>query len=108
MRVPTWLACGLEIYCNPLPAGRGTTGWRLNSGSQTEYAMNIVFHRQADLAAIYQALARTAIHSLKLDHMANRRAFEAPDHQPIRHLGTASGFQRDQSGTGESPLRNRH
>ena len=39
--------------------------------------MNIVVHRQADLAAIYEALARTAIHCLKLDHMANRRAFEA-------------------------------
>ena len=36
-----------------------------------EYATDIVFHRQADLTAIYEALALTATHSVKLDHMAN-------------------------------------
>ena len=35
-----------------------------------EYATDIVFRRQADLAAIYENLTRTAIHSVKPDHIA--------------------------------------
>ncbi len=37
---------------------------------QCEYATDIVFRRQADLAAIYDNLTRTAIHSVKPDHIA--------------------------------------
>jgi hypothetical protein len=37
---------------------------------QSEYATDIVFRRQADLAAIYEDLTRTAIHSVKPDHIA--------------------------------------
>ena len=37
---------------------------------QCEYATDIVFHRQADLAAIYENLTRTAIHSVKADNIA--------------------------------------
>ena len=37
---------------------------------QCEYATDIVFHRQADLARIYDNLARTAIHTVKPDHIA--------------------------------------
>lgn len=37
---------------------------------QCEYATDIVFHRQADLAAIYENLTRTAIHSVKPDNIA--------------------------------------
>jgi hypothetical protein len=35
-----------------------------------EYATDIVFRRQADLQAIYENLARTAIHTVKPDHIA--------------------------------------
>ncbi len=37
---------------------------------QSEYATDIVFRRQADLAAIYENLTRTAIHSVKPDNIA--------------------------------------
>jgi hypothetical protein len=37
---------------------------------QCEYATDIVFHRQADLAAIYDNLVRTAIHTVKPDNIA--------------------------------------
>ena len=37
---------------------------------QCEYATDIVFRRPADLAAIYENLTRTAIHSVKPDHIA--------------------------------------
>ena len=37
---------------------------------QCEYATDIVFRRQADLAAIYENLTRTAIHSVKPDNIA--------------------------------------
>lgn len=37
---------------------------------QSEYATDIVFRRQADLAAIYEPLTRTAIHSVKPDNIA--------------------------------------
>src|SRR5262252_657100 len=37
---------------------------------QCEYATDIVFRRQADLATIYENLTRTAIHSVKPDNIA--------------------------------------
>ena len=37
---------------------------------QCEYATDIVFHRQADLTAIYDNLVRTAIHTVKPDNIA--------------------------------------
>ncbi len=40
------------------------------SVDQCEYATDIVFHRQADLQAIYENLARTAIHTVKPDNIA--------------------------------------
>src|SRR5215216_1597928 len=40
------------------------------SVEQCEYATDIVFRRQADLAAIYGNLARTAIHTVKPDNIA--------------------------------------
>ena len=41
--------------------------WSVN---QCEYATDIVFQRQADLAAIYGNLTRTAIHTVKPDNIA--------------------------------------
>jgi hypothetical protein len=40
------------------------------SVDQCEYATDVVFRRQADLAAIYGALIQTAIHTVKPDHIA--------------------------------------
>src|SRR5437763_625161 len=40
------------------------------STDQCEYATDIVFRQQADLQAIYENLARTAIHTVKPDHIA--------------------------------------
>ena len=40
------------------------------SVDQCEYATDIVFRRQADLQAIYENLARTAIHTVKPDNIA--------------------------------------
>ena len=37
---------------------------------QVEYATDIVFHRQAELANLYAELSRTAIHSIKPDKVA--------------------------------------
>ena len=40
------------------------------SVDQCEYATDVVFRRQADLAAIYDTLTRTAIHTVKPDNIA--------------------------------------
>jgi hypothetical protein len=37
---------------------------------QAEYATDIVFHRQSDLAPIYETLIRTAIHAVKAAQVA--------------------------------------
>lgn len=37
---------------------------------QVEYATDIIFKRQSDLAGIYETLIRTAIHTVKPDHIA--------------------------------------
>jgi len=124
VRVPTWLPCRLQIYCNGhnwlaaqlrrrnidfelldnafvriadwSRAQQIVNGWeakrihaRLDgfarrycpifrtfgvqyhwSVDQCEYATDIVFRRQADLAAIYGNLTRTAIHAVKADNIA--------------------------------------
>jgi hypothetical protein len=40
------------------------------SADQCEYATDVVFHRQADVAAIYGNLTRTAIHTVKPNNIA--------------------------------------
>lgn len=37
---------------------------------QVEYALDIVFDRQSDLAPLYDALVRTAVHAIKAEHVA--------------------------------------
>jgi hypothetical protein len=37
---------------------------------QVEYATDIVFRRQSDLAPVYEAITRTAIHAVKAEHVA--------------------------------------
>src|SRR3989304_8242146 len=124
VRVPTWLPCRLQFYCNGHNwlalqlkrkgiayklvdnafseigdwerAQKISDGWearRLHwkldefarrfcpifkhfgvvyhwSIDQAEYATDVVFKRQADLAAIYDNLTRTAIHTVKPDNIA--------------------------------------
>lgn len=124
VRVPTWLPCRLQVYCNghnwlalqlkrkgiahklldnafteigdweraqkisdswqprrlhgtldqfarrfcPISKHFGRLyHWSLN---QAEYATDVVFKRQADLAAVYDNLTRTAIHTVKPDNIA--------------------------------------
>ena len=124
VRVPTWLPCRLQIYCNghnwlasklrrqgiayqlidnafveiadwkrAQQLANGMEMKRLHakldqfalsycpihrdfgvpyhwSVDQCEYATDVVFKRQADLAAIYGTLTRTAIHTVKPDNIA--------------------------------------
>jgi len=124
VRVPTWLPCRLQIYCNghnwlasklrrqdiayqlmdnafvavadwkrAQQLANGLEVKRLHSKldqfartycpvhrefgvpyhwsvDQCEYATDVVFKRQADLAAIYDTLTRTAIHTVKPDNIA--------------------------------------
>ena len=124
VRVPTWLPCRLQVYCNGhswlalqlsakgIPyklvdnafnevgdwerAQKISDSWKARplhlkldefarrfcpihkhfglayhwSINQVEYATDIVFKRQADLAAIYDNLTRTAIHAVKADNIA--------------------------------------
>jgi hypothetical protein len=124
VRVPTWLPCRLQVYCNGhnwlaiqlkrkgiahklVDNGFTQVGdweraqqisdgwearrlhWKLDafarrfcpifkhfglvyhwSIDQAEYATDVVFKRQSDLAAIYDNLTRTAIHTVKPDNIA--------------------------------------
>ena len=54
-------------YCPILKHIEQTYHWSLD---EAEYATDIVFHRQADLQAIYGHLIRTAIHTVKPDNVA--------------------------------------
>jgi hypothetical protein len=53
-----------------LPIYRNFTSGYHWSADQFESATDIVFRRQADLQAIYENLARTAIHTVKPDNIA--------------------------------------
>ena len=54
-------------FCPIFPDFAAGYHWSID---QSEYATDIVFRRQADLAAIYEPLTRTAIHSVKPDNIA--------------------------------------
>ena len=54
-------------YCPILKQIDESYHWSLD---EAEYATDIVFHRQADLQAIYGNLIRTAIHTVKPDDIA--------------------------------------
>src|SRR6266404_102446 len=54
-------------YCPILKQIEESYHWSLD---EAEYATDIVFHRQADLQAIYGQLIRTAIHTVKPDDIA--------------------------------------
>lgn len=54
--------------CCPVIETLGLTyHWSL---MQTEYATDIIFKRQTDLAQLYDSLVRTAVHTVKPDHLA--------------------------------------
>ena len=56
-----------DRYCPILKNIEESYHWSLD---EAEYATDIVFHRQADLQAIYGNLIRTAIHTVKPDDIA--------------------------------------
>jgi hypothetical protein len=56
-----------RTYCPIHSDFAGGYHWSMD---QCEYATDIVFQRQADLQAIYEDLARTAIHTVKPDNIA--------------------------------------
>ena len=68
---PFRLHCKLDAfaarYCPVLPHIEESYHWSLD---EAEYATDIVFHRQAELQAIYGNLIRTAIHTVKPDNIA--------------------------------------
>jgi hypothetical protein len=55
------------VYCPIFRSFGVQYHWSID---QCEYATDIVFHRQPDLAAIYDNLVRTAVHTVKPDHIA--------------------------------------
>jgi hypothetical protein len=56
-----------QSYCPIFRAFGAQYHWSVD---QCEYATDIVFRKQSDLQAIYQNLARTAIHTVKPDNIA--------------------------------------
>jgi hypothetical protein len=82
-----------RTYC-PIQEAFGVSyHWSVD---QCEYATDVVFKRQADLAAIYGHLTRTAIHTVKPDHIATflghrlspQFAGEAGNRYDVRLQGT--------------------
>lgn len=57
----------VSVYCPVVKELESSYHWSL---SQVEYATDIVFKKQEDLKEIYAALTRTAIHTVKPDHVA--------------------------------------
>jgi hypothetical protein len=51
-----------RLFCPPIESLGVDYQWNL---AQVEYATDIVFRRQADLAPIYETLVRTAVHAVK-------------------------------------------
>jgi len=56
-----------EIYCPIFKSFGSTYHW---SVMQVEYSTDIIFRYQRDLQAIYENLVRTAIHTVKPEHIA--------------------------------------
>jgi hypothetical protein len=54
-------------FCPPIALFESGYHWSL---MQVEYATDIVFHRQQELAPIYEALVRTAVHAVKAENVA--------------------------------------
>ena len=70
-----WEAKHLHARLNELarqccPIYRDFASGYHRSVDQSEYATDVVFCKQADLQAIYETLARTAIHTVKPDNIA--------------------------------------
>jgi hypothetical protein len=68
---PPWLHRKLDRYarqfCPPVTLFDSGYHWSL---MQVEYATDIVFGRQQELAPIYEALVRTAVHAVKAENVA--------------------------------------
>jgi len=68
---PQWLHRKLDRYarqfCPPVALFESGYHWSL---MQVEYATDIVFCRQQELAPIYESLVRTAVHAVKAENVA--------------------------------------
>lgn len=56
-----------RLCCPPVTTLGQRYHWSL---MQVEYSTDIIFRRQADLAPLYEAIARTAIHAVKAENVA--------------------------------------
>jgi hypothetical protein len=56
-----------RVFCPPIALFDSGYHWSL---MQVEYATDIVFGRQQELAPIYEALVRTAVHAVKAENVA--------------------------------------
>jgi hypothetical protein len=56
-----------DLCCPPVTTLEQRYHWSL---MQVEYSMDLIFRRQADLAPLYDAISRTAIHAVKADNVA--------------------------------------
>lgn len=56
-----------QLCCPVIETLGFTYHWSL---MQVEYSTDIIFKRQSDLASIYDSLVRTAVHTIKPDHIA--------------------------------------
>jgi len=56
-----------RVFCPPIALFDSGYHWSL---MQVEYATDIVFRRQQELAPIYEALVRTAVHAVKAENVA--------------------------------------
>jgi len=54
-------------FCPPRRLFRSGYHWSI---MQAEYATDVLFHRQADFQPLYDAIVRTAVHSVKADQVA--------------------------------------
>jgi hypothetical protein len=65
-----------RLYCPVIQALGVSYRWSL---MQVEYASDIVFKRQSDLAPVYETIARTAVLAVKADNIATFLGRKLPD-----------------------------
>lgn len=80
---PAWLHRRLEGFVRRFcPIARHFQTPYYWSFMQVEYALDIVFHHQADLAPIYDTLIRTAVHAVKAPDVATFLGRKITDRTP--------------------------
>lgn len=80
---PAWLHRRLDGFVRHFcPIARHFRAPYYWSFMQVEYALDIVFHRQAELAPIYDTLIRTAVHAVKAPDVATFLGRKLTDRTP--------------------------